>query len=631
MNWRISVAWLALTAAACGTAPAPRPAAGQTADLVIVNGRVFTADERGTTAQAVAMAGNKILLVGTNDAVSALRGPQTRVVDAHGGTVAPGFNDSHVHFISGGMTLGDVDLAGLTTLAQVQDKIRAFAAAHADAAWIEGRGWLYSPFPGGTPTREQLDAVVPDRPAVMTCYDGHSVWVNSKALALAGITKDTPNPTNGIVVKDPRTGEPTGHLKESATALLNKVMPKPTDADRRAALRKAVAHAHQFGVTSVQNAGTSFEDVALYQQALRAGELQVRAYLAMSTSSSTTEADLDRMEETRKALGDDPTLTTGAVKIYADGVIESRTAAMLAPYEHSKQSGAPNLSADQLDRLVAMVDKRGWQIFIHAIGDRAIRMSLDAFERAAAANPAPARGRRHRLEHIEAVAAADIPRFGKLGVIASQQPMHVPLGDMNSEHPSGPWPDNVGPERLLARLGVEEHPGRGRPAHLRQRLARGAARCRTRHLGRDHEEGSRQRGRPEAADGRGDRRLHAMAGVRVVRGTAQRHARRPACWPTSSSWPPTCSRTRRSRLATSWWTRRSSTAGSCTSGHAWDADGGLPETDGTAENASFDRLRMSAHGELVEPCGLGASAVSSYRVSAAARRGMCRTACRRPA
>jgi predicted amidohydrolase YtcJ len=447
MNWRFSIAWLALTASACGATPPPGAAAGQTADLVIVNGRVFTADERGTTAQAVAVAGHKILLVGTNEDVSKMRGPQTRVVDAHGGTVAPGFNDSHVHFINGGMTLGDVDLAGITTLAQVQDKIRAFAAAHTDAAWVQGRGWLYSPFPGGTPTREQLDAAVSDRPAVMTCYDGHSVWVNTKALALAGITKDTPNPTNGIVVKDPRTGEPTGHLKESAAGLVRKVMPKPSDADRRAALRQAVAHAHRFGVTSVQNAGTSFDDVAVYQQSLRAGELQVRAYLAMSTSSGTTEADLDRMEETRKALGDDPTLTTGAVKIYADGVIESRTAAMLAPYENSHSSGAPNLSADQLNRLVAMVDKRGWQIFIHAIGDRAIRMSLDAFERAAAANPAPARGRRHRIEHIEAAAAADIPRFGKLGVIASQQPMHVPLGDMNSEHPSGPWPDNVGPER----------------------------------------------------------------------------------------------------------------------------------------------------------------------------------------
>src|SRR3954467_3076528 len=309
VNWRISVAWLALTAGACAKAPAPGPAA----DLVIVNGRVFTADERSTTAEAVAMAGNKLLLVGSSDAVSALRGPQTRVVDAHGGTVAPGFNDSHVHFISGGMTLGHVDLAGLITLAQVQDKIRAFAAADAGAAWVEGRGWLYSPFPGGTPTRQQLDAAVPDRPAVMTCYDGHSVWVNSKALALAGITKDTPSPTNGLVVKDPATGEPTGHLKESATALIHKVMPKPTDADRRAALQKAVAHAHQFGVTSVQNAGTSFDDVALYQQALRAGERQARADLARSPSSSPTETELDRVEETRKARGNARTLTTGAV------------------------------------------------------------------------------------------------------------------------------------------------------------------------------------------------------------------------------------------------------------------------------------------------------------------------------
>src|SRR4051812_48112220 len=149
VNWRISVAWLALTAAACAKAPAPAP--NPAADLVIVNGRVFTADERGTVAEAVATAGNKILLVGTNDAVSALRGPQTRVIDAHGATVAPGFNDSHVHFISGGMTLGHVDLAGLTTLAAVQDKIRAFAAAPAHAAWGEGRGRLYSPLSRGEP------------------------------------------------------------------------------------------------------------------------------------------------------------------------------------------------------------------------------------------------------------------------------------------------------------------------------------------------------------------------------------------------------------------------------------------------------------------------------------------------
>lgn len=447
-SW-VCLASLAFAAAACGTSPQqPKAAAdGQIADLLIVNGRVFTADEQGTVAQAAAVAGNTILRVGTNDELSALRGPGTRVIDAHGGTVAPGFNDSHVHFVSGGLTLGDVDLAGLTTLAQVQDAIRAFAATKADAAWVEGRGWLYSPFPGGTPTKEQLDAVVPDRPAVMTCYDGHSIWVNSRALAMAGVTKDTPNPTNGIVVKDPKTGEPTGHLKESAAALVTQIMPRPADADRRAALRTAVAQAHRFGVTSVQNAGGSPEEMELYDQARRAGELQVRTYLAFSASSSTTDADVDRMDEAWKRFGDDPTLKTGAVKIYADGVIESRTAALLAPYSNSPSAGAPNLSPEELTRLVTMIDKRGWQILIHAIGDRAIRMSLDAFEHAASANPAPARGRRHRLEHIETIDAADIPRVARLGVIASQQPMHVPLGDMNSSRPSGPWPDNIGPDR----------------------------------------------------------------------------------------------------------------------------------------------------------------------------------------
>ena len=243
---------------------------------MIVNGRVFTADEQGTMAQAVAVAGNKILRVGTDQELAALRGPQTRVIDAHGATVAPGFNDSHVHFMSGGATLGDVDLAGLTTLAQVQDAIRTFAAGKSDAAWVKGRGWLYAPFPGGTPTKAQLDAVVSDRPAVMTCYDGHSIWVNSKALAMAGITKDTPNPLNGEVVKDPRTGEPTGHLKESATDLVTDIMPKPTADDRRAALRAAVAHAHTFGVTSIQNAGGDLDEMDLYDQAKRAGDLQVR-------------------------------------------------------------------------------------------------------------------------------------------------------------------------------------------------------------------------------------------------------------------------------------------------------------------------------------------------------------------
>jgi predicted amidohydrolase YtcJ len=419
------------------------------ADLLIVNGKVFAADIAGTTADAIAVRGNTILGIGTTAELGKLRGPDTRVIDAHGGSVVPGFNDAHVHFIPGGFALNDVDLAGLNTLREVQAAIAAFAQQHPGGGWLQGRGWLYTPFPGGSPTRTQLDEVIPDRPALMRCYDGHSVWVNSKALQLAGITKDTPNPPNGEIVKDPKTGEPTGHLKESAARLVDKVLPPQTDADRRAAIKAAVAHANQFGVTSIQNAGGSIEEMTLYEAAKRDGDLTVRAYLAFSASAATTEADADRMVETWNRIGQDPTLRSGIVKMFADGVIESRTAAMLAPYQNSKSAGEPNLSAADLNRVVAMLDKRGLQVQIHAIGDRAIRMSLDAFEHANGANPAPGRGRRHRIEHIEAVSEADIPRFGKLGVIASQQPMHVALGDMNQANPSGPWPDNVGPERFM--------------------------------------------------------------------------------------------------------------------------------------------------------------------------------------
>jgi hypothetical protein len=442
--------WILLAGglAACQpTQPGVPVGPGETADLVIVNGRVFAADEAGTTAVAVAVRGSTILRVGTTREIEALRGPDTKVIDARGGSVLPGFNDAHVHFVPGGFALADVDLAGLTTLREVQAAISRFAADHPGDGWLRGRGWLYQPFPGSSPTRAQLDEIVRDRPAVMECYDGHSIWVNSLALARAGITKDTPNPPNGEIVKDPKTGEPTGHLKEAAAALVEKVMPEPTEADRRAALKAAVAHANRFGVTSIQNAGTSLEEMALYEAAKRDGDLTIRAYLAFSASSATTEADADRMVETWQRLGDDPTLRTGIVKMYADGVIESRTAAMLAPYERGTSAGAPNPTTEELNRVVAMLDARGLQVQIHAIGDRAIRMSLDALEQAARVNPGPARGRRHRLEHIEAIAEADIARFGQSGVIASQQPMHVALGDMNQATPSGPWPDNIGPER----------------------------------------------------------------------------------------------------------------------------------------------------------------------------------------
>ena len=432
----LCLAFVAVTAARQDDAPA---------DLLILDGKVYAGT--GDIREALAIRGDRILAVGRSQDLARLKGPRTQVMDARGRAVVPGFNDSHVHFISGGLALQELDLAGVTTAREVQRRILEFAERQRSEPWVRGRGWLYSPFPGGLPTRQQLDEVVSNRPAIMTCYDGHSVWVNSKALQLAGITRATPDPANGVIVRDPATGEPTGVLKESAMDLMDGVVPRPTHEDRRAALRAAVAEAHRFGVTSIQNAGSPPEELDLYAEARRAGELKVRTYAALSIEPGFSEADAARFDQVRRTYGEDPLFRTGIVKLYADGVIESRTAAMLAPYTGVATLGNPNYPAEDLNRIVALMDRNGWQIQIHAIGDRAVRMALDAFERAAAANPRPARGRRHRLEHIETIDAADIPRFKALGVIASQQPMHVVLGDMNSERPAGPWPDNIGRAR----------------------------------------------------------------------------------------------------------------------------------------------------------------------------------------
>jgi predicted amidohydrolase YtcJ len=411
-------------------------------DLIVTNGRVYTGSP-SEFAEALAIRGNRIVQVGSNHDIKRLKRPQTIVVDAHGGTVVPGFDDAHAHFLSGGLGLRNVDLLDDSTLEAIQTHIRAFAVAHPERGWIVGRGWYYDPFPGGLPVRRQLDAAVPDRPAYMSCYDGHTAWVNTKALQLAGITRRTPNPKNGIIVKDPVTGEPTGVLKEAAKALVSRLLPKPTRAEQLDALRDAVREAHRLGVTSIQNANGDAEEFALYDELRRAGELQVRVYSALSVGAGVTEADADAADALRAKYPDDPIFKTGAVKLMSDGVIEAHTAAMLAPYANKATKGTPNFTRAELQRIVAMFDRRGWQIMIHAIGDGAVRDALDAFEHAAAVNPAPARGRRHRIEHVETVDAADIPRFGVLGVIASQQPYH----GNPSPNQINVWAANIGPDR----------------------------------------------------------------------------------------------------------------------------------------------------------------------------------------
>jgi predicted amidohydrolase YtcJ len=412
-------------------------------DLLVFNGRVHTGEAGAAVQEAIAVQGNRILKIGTNRELKRLRRAQTVVVDAHGATILPAFNDSHVHFLGGSLALDGIDLLGAKTLEDIQTTIRAYAEANPDRDWVIGRGWFYAPFPGGLPTRQQLDALVPDRPAYLECYDGHTAWVNTKALEIAGITRRTKNPKNGIIVKDPRTGEPTGVLKESAQELVQVVLPKPTRDEQLTSLRRGIALAHRFGVTSIQNASGNAEELELYDELRRAGDLRLRVYSALSIEPGFTESDANAFDALWRKYPDDPLFKTGAVKLMTDGVIEAHTAAMLAPYSNRPTTGIPNYTRQELNRIVAMMDGRGWQIMLHAIGDAGVRMALDALEHAAAVNPPPARGRRHRIEHIETIDSADIPRFARLGVIASQQPLH----GTPSPNQITVWAANIGPER----------------------------------------------------------------------------------------------------------------------------------------------------------------------------------------
>ena len=412
-------------------------------DLIVINGKVYAGGGSEAMAEAVAIRGNKVVRVGSNRDIQRLRRAQTTIIDARGGAVMPGFNDAHAHFIGGGLSLDQINLLDATTLDQIKDTVRIWSEAHPERAWITGRGWYYQPFAGSLPTRQLLDTLVPDRPAYLVAYDGHTGWANSKALKLAGITRHTRSPKNGVIVKDRRTGEPTGALKEAAMALMT-AAPQPTTEDRIAAIRAGLVEAHRVGITSVQNAGGTAEDLELYDALRKRGELTLRVYQALSASGVIGEAELNTLAAVRERFGDDPLLKTGAVKLIADGVIESHTAAMLAPYNNQPNtSGDPRYTQEQLNKTVTLLDREGWQVMTHAIGDAAVRMTLDAYEAAVNANPAPERGRRHRVEHLETIDPADIPRFGKLGVIASMAPVHA----TPSPTPGDVWSTNIGAER----------------------------------------------------------------------------------------------------------------------------------------------------------------------------------------
>jgi predicted amidohydrolase YtcJ len=443
----VSAAALAALAA-CSTPAAP-PASGPapapllTADMVVVNARVFLADDAGTVVQALAVRDGHVVAAGSDADVRRLAGPRTRVVDAQGRLVTPGFNDAHIHFGPGGLSLLNVDLLGTASLAEIERRVAAAAADAQPGEWIVGRGWDHTRLPadalgpGGWPTKAALDRAAPRNPVLLSRVDGHTSWANSAALRIAGVDRDTPDPAGGEVVRDPATGEATGILKESAQGIVRRHVPAPTAAQVDRGIAAAQALAARTGVTSVQTSASA-TDVAAYQRLRDADSLTVRVY-AWHPLEPEYIAALRRLGA-RAAFGDD-WLRVGMLKGYTDGTLGSRTAYMLEPFhDDASTRGLPQYTVAQLDSLVSAADAGGLQVILHAIGDAGNRMALDAFERAARVNGP--RDRRHRVEHAQVLDRDDIPRFRALGVIASMQPTHA-TSDMR-------WAeDRIGRERAV--------------------------------------------------------------------------------------------------------------------------------------------------------------------------------------
>jgi predicted amidohydrolase YtcJ len=450
---------------------------GQThVTLVLTNGRVFTADGRGSVAEAVAVQGNRIVAVGsTHHITSSYRGERT--IDLKGRLVTPGFNDAHIHFLGGGLSLLRVNLVGAKTLAEAKRRVAERVREVQPGAWVTGRGWDHTLWGGEWPTKKDLDEVAPNNPVILQRVDGHVSWANTLALQKGGVTRATQAPQGGEILHD-AAGEPTGILKETAAGLVTRVVPAATREENVEALTRALAEARRYGITSVSaNDVPSAAATPLYRELLKAGKLTVRVAEWQQFDRTVEELKRERAEfESHK---DDPLrLRLTALKGYVDGTLGSRTAAMLAPFaDDPHNSGIPRRPPEELTKMIVERDAAGFQIALHCIGDRANRMALDGFAAALKANPrptpeagsgaaaAPAQNTggpasalpmndgstvpkgefssdlayiefarmarralnttRHRVEHAQVVAPTDFARYRELGVLASMQPSHA--------------------------------------------------------------------------------------------------------------------------------------------------------------------------------------------------------------
>ena len=418
------------------------------ADLVFVNGAVTTVDGHGTRASAVGIRGGRIVRVGTDDDVRELVGNGTETVDLRGRMLLPGFQDAHTHPPSSGLEMLRCNLSDAYTLPEYEAIVAEYASTHPDEPWILGGGWSMDVFPGGNPPKGVLDRIVPGRPAFITSRDGHSAWVNSRALELGDITVGTLDPADGVIIRE-AGGAPAGTLHEGAMNLLDKVVPEDSDEDWIAGLRVAQSYLHSLGITAWQDAIVGIDSVyptlEPYRRFAADGELTARVIGALWWDRHRGEEQVDELIAAR-ARGPVGRFSPTSVKIMQDGVIENFTAGVLEPYLDAEGNPTGNrgksfVDPEELKGIVTRLDVEGFQVHFHVIGERAAREALDAIEAARRANGM--NDLRHHLSHIQVIHPDDIPRFAQLGVVANAQPLWA----MNEGQMTNLTIPFLGPER----------------------------------------------------------------------------------------------------------------------------------------------------------------------------------------